>query len=386
MRSSPFSRFKSVANAGFLLLSVCMLSSAAPAQEPSAPAALSPEANPTEISQAPVVYEKVHTLIRYGEDGRGFKENTARIRVQSFQGVQQIGQLVFSYNGANERIEIRSVRVIKPDGNVVTAGSESIVDLSLPVVQEAPMYTDARQKHVSVPGLSAGDVVEYDVVTHVFEPLTPGQFWDEWDLVTDSVCLDEELVLDLPAGRPVKIKNPQGVTPAVAENGGRRVYTWKTDNPKAREPFDFFQNLRSFEPATILQGISPAPPRRMLFSTFQGWDEIGQWYGSMAGEPQNITEEVRAKAQEITRSAGTPVAKVRAVYDFVSHIRYVSLSFGSGRYQPHAAAEVLANRYGDCKDKATLLEAMLGGGDSECNGFNSDAGRPGPGDSNASAV
>lgn len=37
----------------------------------------------------------------------------------------------------------------------------------------------------------------------------------------------------------------------------------------------------------------------------------------------------------------------------------MSLSFGVGRYQPHAAAEVLANRCGDCKDKTTLLEAML---------------------------
>ena len=52
--------------------------------------------------------------------------------------------------------------------------------------------------------------------------------------------------------------------------------------------------------------------------------------------------------------------KVRALYEWVSrNIRYVSLSFGVGRYQPHAAAEVLENRYGDCKDKATLLEALL---------------------------
>jgi tetratricopeptide (TPR) repeat protein len=51
---------------------------------------------------------------------------------------------------------------------------------------------------------------------------------------------------------------------------------------------------------------------------------------------------------------------VRAIYGFVStRIRYVGIDFGIGRYQPHAAAEVLANNYGDCKDKDTLLEALL---------------------------
>ena len=51
---------------------------------------------------------------------------------------------------------------------------------------------------------------------------------------------------------------------------------------------------------------------------------------------------------------------MRAIYEFVSgQTRYIGIDFGVGRYQPHAAAEVLANQYGDCKDKDTLLEAML---------------------------
>src|SRR5262249_38279996 len=52
--------------------------------------------------------------------------------------------------------------------------------------------------------------------------------------------------------------------------------------------------------------------------------------------------------------------KARRIYDYVArNIRYVSLSFGVGRYQPHAATEVLAGSYGDCKDKHTLLAALL---------------------------
>ena len=63
------------------------------------------------------------------------------------------------------------------------------------------------------------------------------------------------------------------------------------------------------------------------------------------------------------RSSATPPPpddQVRALYNYVSrHNRYIGIDFGIGRYQPHSAADVLANQYGDCKDKDTLLEALL---------------------------
>jgi tetratricopeptide (TPR) repeat protein len=69
---------------------------------------------------------------------------------------------------------------------------------------------------------------------------------------------------------------------------------------------------------------------------------------------------LRARADEITKDAKTPEEQVRAIYEFVSmKTRYVGIDFGVGRYQPHSAADVLANQYGDCKDKDTLLEALL---------------------------
>ena len=72
------------------------------------------------------------------------------------------------------------------------------------------------------------------------------------------------------------------------------------------------------------------------------------------------TPEIRAKAAELTKNAKTDAEKEQAVYNYVSsNFRYISISFGIGRYQPHAAAEVLKNAYGDCKDKHTLLASLL---------------------------
>jgi tetratricopeptide (TPR) repeat protein len=311
-----------------------------------------------DFSQEPAVFEYIHESMRYENDGSGTREIRSRIRVQTQAGLSVGGQLVFGYNAADERIDVKSVRVLKMDGSIVTAGPEAVQDLSAPVTQQAPMYTDARQKHVTVPGLSVGDVVEYDVVVNA-RPIVPGQFWRIWEFDDKSIVLDERLDLDVPNSRAVKIKSPDGTEPTVSVEGDRRLYHWTTSNLKTPPPIDFFKNFQ-FDVTKLLEGPRPRPGPRVMFSTFQSWTEVSEWYAQLERERRVPTAEIHAKADQITRGRQGDEAKAKALYYWVSqNIRYVSLSFGVGRYQPHAAAEVLTNRYGDCKDKTTLLEAML---------------------------
>ncbi len=73
-----------------------------------------------------------------------------------------------------------------------------------------------------------------------------------------------------------------------------------------------------------------------------------------------MTPAIEAKAKQLTRNLSNDDEKLRAIYRFVSvNIHYVGLDFGIGRYQPHSAEDVLSNEYGDCKDKHTLLAALL---------------------------
>ena len=75
---------------------------------------------------------------------------------------------------------------------------------------------------------------------------------------------------------------------------------------------------------------------------------------------QKALPEIRAKAAELTKGKSYDLDKIQALYDYVAtNFRYISLSFGVGRYQPHSAADVLHNQYGDCKDKHTLLASLL---------------------------
>ena len=95
-------------------------------------------------------------------------------------------------------------------------------------------------------------------------------------------------------------------------------------------------------------------------TTFESWQQLGDWYAGLEKDRRQPNDAIKAKAAELVQGKTTDMDKVKALYDFVSRdFRYVSLSFGLGRYQPHAASEVLANGYGDCKDKNTLLAALL---------------------------
>src|SRR2546423_2841617 len=235
------------------LVLVCGLAIAATAQQPSpatpaqtqsqppnaekhagGPEAPKPESNGHDYSRESFVIEKMHSTYRFEADGTGRKETIARIRVQSEAGVQQWGQLQEGYNSASERVEIPYVRVLKQDGSVMKAGEDSVQDLSAPIEREAPVYTDYRQKHITVPGLRPGEVLEYDMVTVIHTPLAAGQFWADYDFDKSNITLDETVDVDVPSGRSLKLKCKPGKDPKITEANGRRVYHWSGSHLERR--------------------------------------------------------------------------------------------------------------------------------------------------------
>ena len=341
-----------------LLLPALLLTMVAqqPETMPSAAAAAKAAAETKDYSQESFVIEKVLTRFRFESDGTGRKETIARVRVQSEAGVEQWGQVMIGYNSANERVEIPYVRVLKKDGSVVTAPADSVQDLSAPVEREAPVYTDYRQKHITVPGLRPGEVLEYDLATVIHTALAPGQFWTEYDFDKNNIVLHEELEVDIPKDRAIKLKTKPGSDPKITEENGRRIYRWTSSHLEREDDDKNKDKEKKKKKKHKPEDDVPA----VQLTTFANWEDVGRWYGSLDRERRQPTPEIKAKAEELTRGLNTDTEKVEALYDYVAkNFRYVSLSLGLGRYQPHAAADVLHNQYGDCKDKHTLLSSLL---------------------------
>jgi tetratricopeptide (TPR) repeat protein/transglutaminase-like putative cysteine protease len=312
----------------------------------SAFAQTSPSSKPKSTnSDEAAIFERILNRVRFENDGTEVSETEAVVRIQSQAGVEEFGQLVFGYSSATEKLEVEYVRVRKPDGRVVVTPESTAQDFAPDVLKEAPMYSDYRQRHISVTALQPGDTLEYRTVTRVLTPLAVGNFWYEYTFPKGVAVNEDRLELDVPKARDVKLKTPTR-KPEIQETGDRRVYIWvvKDIQPEREKEKD-----DSEETGPDVQ-----------LTTFTDWKQIAQWYAKLQGERMTVDDSVRKKADELSKGADTPAEKARRLYDFVArNVRYVSISLGVGRYQPHSAADVLQNGYGDCKDKHTLFSAML---------------------------
>ncbi len=201
-RLIALSVFLSIANAG--------------AQTPSPPK--------TDNAEEASIFERILNRARFENDGTGVEETEAVIRIQSQAGVEQFGQLVFGYSSATEQLKVEYVRVRKPKGQVVVTPDSTAQDFAPDVLREAPMYSDYRQRHISVTALRPGDTLEYKTVTRIVTPLAAGHFWYEHRFPKGVVVNEDRLEIDIPKSREVKLKTPTR-KPEIQDNGDRRIYT-----------------------------------------------------------------------------------------------------------------------------------------------------------------
>ncbi len=300
-----------------------------------------------DYSKEAYVIEKLRTRVAEEADGSGSREVTAEIKILAEAGVKAFAVLSFTYTSANEVVDVDYVRVRKPDGTVVKTPDYNVQDMPAEVSRTAPLYSDIHEKHVAVKGLGVGDVLEYLTRFRVVKPQVPGQFWYENSFVRGAIIKDETLEVSVPSDKYVKVVSPE-FKPEIKDDGGRRIYRWTHANLQVKEK----------DPNEIPLRNPPNPS--VQITTFASWEDVGGWYGGLQKEPLEVTPAIQTKAAELTKGLQTDDEKIRTIYNFVSlRFHYIGLDFGIGRYQPHAADDVLGNGYGDCKDKHTLLAALL---------------------------
>jgi tetratricopeptide (TPR) repeat protein len=307
----------------------------------------------SDYSQEAAVIEEMSIKLAFENDGNSTREQTSRVRVQTDAGVQQWGLLSFPFQSATQVVEIDYVRVHKTDGTTLVTPPDNVQDLDSEITRSAPFYSDLREKHVVVKGLGKGDILEYKAHWRTTKTLTPGQFYFQYNFHNDGIVLNERLEARVPRERAVKVKGPQ-TTQSITTEGDARIYAWTHSQLKSHKETGHEQKKQ------IELALGRLPPPDVQISSFQSWEEVGQWYWNLQKERVEPTAAIRAKAAELTKGLTDDASKLQALYSFVSlQYRYIGIAFGIGRYQPHTADDILTNNYGDCKDKQTLLASLL---------------------------
>src|ERR1019366_9262581 len=274
-----------------ILIGSCTLSPIAAQDKPpsSKPAISTTPTTPAspDISKEALVFDKITTRVREESDGTGSRETTARIRILADAGVKEMAVLAFTYTASNQQVDIGYVRVLKPDGSVVTTPDYNVQDMPADVSREAPMYSDIHQKHVAVKGLGVGVTLEYQMTLRTLKPDVPGHFWLEYTFEKDQIVLDEQLDLDVPADKSVTVANAN-VQPGVTASAGRELYHWSSSNLARPDPDAPPKSTKHWKPSVQV-------------TTFTSWQQVGDWYASLQKEPLAVTPAIQARASLLTR-------------------------------------------------------------------------------------
>ena len=302
--------------------------------------------------------EHFDKLYRMRADGTGEFTTHVLFRIQSEGAAKSLSVLTAFFNAESSNGSIENVRVRKPDGTVVTTPSSESIELDAPITREAPVYSDLKERQLPVRSLAAGDTLEYDFRITYTKPEAPNQFWGGDHFITaGAVVLSQTVTLELPAGKYIQVWSPHH-QPTITEHDGLKSYRWQSAQltPTPAKDADGKADLPK-DPDEDSDGRSLPS---IAWTTFHSWAEVGDWYRVLATPRAQPTPELRTRADALTVEAKTPEEQIKAIYTFVSEqVRYVGIDFGIGRIQPHFAEATLSNRYGDCKDKDTLLEALL---------------------------
>jgi tetratricopeptide (TPR) repeat protein len=341
----------------FFFLPACFAQSVVPVlPKPTVTPAPTPQTSSTkspDYSAESFIIQKYATDVTYADDGTGERLITVQVKVQSDAAVRQFGVLEFPYESRNEHVDFVYVRVRKPDGSVVATPETDAQDQPAEVTRQAPFYSDLHNKQLPVKSLSVGDQLEYQVRQIRTVASAPRHFWYTQQFVTNAVVLEETASLSVPRQKYVQVESPK-VKPEITETGDRKIYRWKTSQLEKSKPAE----EKPQKPVIVEE------PPSIAVTTFKDWAEVGRWYGDLQKDRISVTPTIQAKGDELVKGLPAGPAgdqeKIAAIYRYVAtQYRYIGVAFGIGRYQPHSADDVMQNQYGDCKDKHTLLAALL---------------------------
>jgi len=203
------------------------------------------------------------------------------------------------------------------------------------------------QKQITMPRVDVGSQVSYSYEVHL-DPLLPKTFFDIrlFNALSYNAKLNNiSYTLEVPEDLYVNLAWNLLPDPSIEDRDGVRTYRWDIESIEKAEPELSMPN--AYDAYSWV-----------AFSSFKDWDDVGRWYAKLTEGLYGINDEMKSEVGGFAELE--PFERMMAVYDFVAeNVKYVALGIGLGRYRPHSAGSVYNSLYGDCKDQATLLIALL---------------------------
>jgi transglutaminase-like putative cysteine protease/tetratricopeptide (TPR) repeat protein len=261
------------------------------------------------------------------------------------RGVERLASVTAGWQPWYAERPVIRARVIAKDGTAKTLEPEAITEASAGYQRD--IFTDLRYLHAPLPGVAVGSLVE-SVIDTKYHTIVPGDEMNGFFTFATVVPTEHaRFIVDGPAGFAPKFVNETPVQPRVVETNGRKQWIFESGHTDAIE-----------------LGESYLPPEEawfkdVMYAAGSSWSELARGYSAIV-DKQIEGNDVRSIAAAATAGATAQKEVIDRLLAYVqANVRYAGVEVAEGSIVPRPPKFVLEKKYGDCKDKATLLVALL---------------------------
>jgi hypothetical protein len=308
------------------------------------------QAGPAQVPQtAQVPYAiQYDARIVVREDRTATQTETKRIKILTPSAIAGISQQQIAFIEGMQSLDTVEAFTDKSDGSKVPVGAANIITRDAAVGLPATYVRDLKQRTVIFPDVQVGDTVVMTNVAEYRQSIFPGQFFYADVFTRSRPIVSAQVVVEAPEVLNLRVSTTgTGLNDRVEEFDRLSRHT-VTLVPQPYLP----------EEARAVSAVDRDPV--LLISTFRSYEEMGLAYAAAALPNVVVTPEIAALADEITKGTEDRRLQASAIDAWMTkNIQYVAVYLSLGRVVPNDAATVLRNKYGDCKDKVTLMSALL---------------------------
>ena len=263
----------------------------------------------------------------------------------------QIGQIAIHFIPQYQRLLLHKVAILRGDQVIDHTQTAQVRFLQREAGLEQGMYSGVITASVLLPDVRVGDTLHLQYSIAGANPIFGGRYAQGVPWQRPVPVQVRRVTLNTPEARAVQWKwvgdgAASALAPVVTtRNGMRRLRFEERDMPAIE-----------LEPA-LPRGAFPL--RWLQFSEFADWAEVARWADALFPSDEPLPPELVPLVQRWLRLPSRSDQASQALQWVQNDIRYYSVSLGESSHRPHSPAEVLSNRYGDCKDKSFLLMRLL---------------------------
>ena len=306
--------------------------------------------------QTPTYDKKVNAVVlvndstvTVGEDGQVTEVKTYAVRIFNRDGRREATAMA-SFGSDSEKVKDFHAWMIKPSGQTKSYGKDQTIEQTNP----NDIYNEWHAKIIAAADdVEPGSVFGFQSATE----RRPYFYQTIWFFQEDIPVISSHFSVVVPNGWKASgtVFNHVDIQPTVNGNS----YSWELQGLPPLEDEAASPTWVNLAPRVAVKYFPTEGAKNPGVRPFEQWADVSRWYSELSDPQAKPDEKIAAKARELTANAKTELDKIRAIGTYVQNIQYISIQIGVGRFRPHAATDVLTKAYGDCKDKANLMRALL---------------------------